>query len=423
MRDFAGDYNSAGKEAREELGVGNLQAELGNTRTRIADRTKRFREDLRNFAVNAEQRGVSREFVDGARQKLQADAAAELADLAIIESAQTGNLQMAQQEVDRVLAEKVQAFQFENQAIEAEIKRLEAMDTREADTRKEQLQIALQERTRNIETSLANERESRGYLIEAAQNGADQGTLDAIRKATTPGEAALLAGPWVGRLDRQLKNAQINSANRANQPSEKLRSTSIIDQDGVKLLIDDQTGEIIKNFGTDNATATEMQTTIDASFVANVDTLKTHQGLSKAVGATGLARWTPLKNDVMDGDLSDFIGSVDQLTKDLTLDKLATAKDRGVTFGALSGPELSLVAEAATKINQWRRTEGEGENVRTTHYETSEKNFLKELDTISNFRKLDAVLKGTSPEAVGVQQMADGTYWTVNSDGKLVQIR
>ena len=209
IRGFAGDYAKAGDQAREELGVGNLQAELGNTRNRIAERTVKLREDLRNFEVNAEQRAVAREYVVGAKQKLQADAATELADLSIIEAAQTGNLQMAQQEVDRVLNEKLQSFEFENQAIQAEIKRLEAMDTREADSRKTQLEIALQERSRNIEQALADEREKRSYMIDAAQNGADQGTLDAIRNATTAGEAALLAGPWTGRLDRQAKLANI----------------------------------------------------------------------------------------------------------------------------------------------------------------------------------------------------------------------
>jgi len=213
IRGFAGDYSQAGDKAREQLGVGNLQAELGNTRNRIAERTTKFRQDLRNFAVNAEQRGVAREFVDGAKQKLQADAAAELADLSIIEAAQTGNLQMAQQEVDRVLQEKLQGFEFENQAIEAEIRRLEAVDTREADTRKTQLEIALQERSRNIETNLADEREKRSYMIDAAQNGADQGTLDAIRQATSAGEAALLAGPWTGRIQRRQAEANISQSN------------------------------------------------------------------------------------------------------------------------------------------------------------------------------------------------------------------
>lgn len=209
FRQFAGQYQEAGQQAREDLGVGSLQSNLAETRNRIAERTNMLRQTLRDFETNAERRGVAREFVQSEKQAVQAEAAAELADLAIIESAQLGNLQQAQQEVDRILKEKAQAFEFENMAIEQEIARLEKMDSREAETRKTQLEIALSERKRNIETALANEKEQRSYLVDAAANGADNGTLDAIRRATTPGEAALLAGPWIGRMDRMAQQANI----------------------------------------------------------------------------------------------------------------------------------------------------------------------------------------------------------------------
>lgn len=237
IRSFAGDFREAGTEARDEFGVADLTTELQNTRTRIADRTKRLREDLRNFEVNAENRGVAREFVQGAKQKLQADATAELADLAIIEAAQTGNLQLANDQVDQVLQEKLQAFEFENAAIQAEIQRLEAIDTRESERRSEQLQIALQERTRNIETALQNEKEKRQYMIEAASNGADQGTLDAIRNASTPGEAALLAGPFVGRLDRLQAEANITNTYSAIN-SRNLNDTLALAEKGDQAAID-----------------------------------------------------------------------------------------------------------------------------------------------------------------------------------------
>ena len=208
-RGFVGGLEQAGEQAREEFGVADLQSSLAETRNRIAERTNQLRTTLRDFETNAKRRGFAREFVDAEKRKVQADAAAELADLAIIESAQLGNLTEARNEIDRVLDQKIQAYQFENQAIEQEIARLQAMDTREGDARSEQLQIALQERNRQIEQTIANERETRDYMAQAAANGADSGTLDAIRKAATPGEAALLAGPWIGRMDRMVQQANI----------------------------------------------------------------------------------------------------------------------------------------------------------------------------------------------------------------------
>jgi len=202
IRGFATDYTKTGEQARTDLGIPELQTNLADTRSRIAERQVKLRETLRDFETNAERRGVAREFVEAEKQAVQAQAAEELADLAIIESAQLGNLNEARAEVDTILAEKRQAFEFENAAIETEIARLQAMDTRESEARSEQLQIALDERKRNIETALANEKEQREYMVQAAANGADQGTLAAIRNAKSPQEAAFLASPFIGRLDR-----------------------------------------------------------------------------------------------------------------------------------------------------------------------------------------------------------------------------
>ncbi len=219
-RNFASEYEAAGQDARDQFGMSDLQASLAETRNRIAERTNQLRTTLRDFETNAERRGVAREFVDSEKAKVQADAAAELADLAIIETAQLGNLTEARAEVDRILAEKKQAYDLENAAMTQEIDRLKNMDTRESTIRGEQLQIALSERQNNINTALANEKEQREYMIQAAANGADQGTLDAIRNSKSPQEAALLAGPWIGRLERMQANASIRASNASAAASE-----------------------------------------------------------------------------------------------------------------------------------------------------------------------------------------------------------
>jgi len=209
IRGFANEFSQAGIDARTQFRLPELQQELGNTRNQIAERRVKLRETLRDFETNAERRGVAREFVDSEKAKVQADAVTELADLAIIESAQLGNVNEAKAEVDSLLAEKKQAFEFENLAIEAEIARLDKMDTRESQARKEQLDIALAERKRNIETALANEKEQRDYMVDAAANGADQGTLTAIRNAKSPQEAAFLASPFIGRIQRMQAESQM----------------------------------------------------------------------------------------------------------------------------------------------------------------------------------------------------------------------
>jgi len=168
----------------------------------------------------------------------------------------------------------------------------------------------------------------------------------------------------------------------------------------------------------------EQQLTVQETDINTIDSLKTHEGMKKAVGTNIFARWTPLKGDVLSGEVGDFVASVDQMTKGLTLDELSSAKERGVTFGALNFEELKLVADSATKINSWRRVvKDKDDNVTGTYYKASEKHFKKELDTINNFKKLDYVLNGGSPQAVGVAVMQDGTYWTQNSDGTYTKLR
>lgn len=123
--------------------------------------------------------------------------------------------------------------------------------------------------------------------------------------------------------------------------------------------------------------------------------------------------------DAFTGDRQTFIGDVQKMTAGLTLQELATAKARGVTFGALSAPELQTVADAASKIAGWAVKDGD----KVIGYNASEKAFKKEIDTINNMRKLDFILKGGDPNEIGVKIMDDLTYWVVNSDGTMTQLR
>lgn len=145
--------------------------------------------------------------------------------------------------------------------------------------------------------------------------------------------------------------------------------------------------------------------------------LKMNQG--GAVGATDGARRTPFK-DVTSGARSNFIANVQQVANQLTLSNLQNAKANGATFGALSEGELSLLSNSATKLNTWA-VKDSGGNV--TGYATTKQEFNNELDKINNYAKLDYVLKGGSPDSIGVVEHPDGTLWTMNSNGMMTEIR
>lgn len=338
---FADTYDQARTDAREQFDVTGLTAELGETRNRIAERTKQFREDLRAFEVNAEQRGVSREFVDAERRKLQADATAELADLSIIEAAQTGNLQLANDQVDDVLEELRIGFELENQSIEAEIKRLEAIDTREASNRAEQLQIALGERERNIQVQLENEREKRQYMVDAAANGADQGTLQAIRNAATPGEAAVLAGPWVGRLQRMQAEASI--ANIYDQIAS--RRTALREQQQAA-----QTEEEKKQAQKEADTESALEISALANELANSSGLGAAVGFGFGKSVRG--RIPFVSGDAIEGtDRADFEATAERLANLLTLDNL------DLMSGVLSETDIRILETAGSNLRNFNQSE------------------------------------------------------------------
>lgn len=151
--------------------------------------------------------------------------------------------------------------------------------------------------------------------------------------------------------------------------------------------------------------------------IQNIDALKTSKGMAGTTGVYGVARWTPFTIDK--AAKQDFIAGVEQMRSQLNLDTLINAKAQGATFGALSDQELQVLASAATKIGTWVIKDKNGI---VTGYQTSESNMKKELDKISNFAKLDYILKGGSPESVGAVTMPNGKYAVANSDGTFTEL-
>lgn len=219
--DFAKDYGKAAESARKEFDIAGIQSGLADTRNQAAEKRKLLRETIRSYETNAERRGIAREFVDAEKQAITDKANAELADLAIIELAQVGNLTEAKASVESLLADKKQAFEFEEKAILTEISRLTQLNTQEAEKRADMLKIALDEKKARDDKALADEKTRLDAMTEAASNGADTATLTAIRNAKTADEAIFMASPFIGRLDRMQTYASIRASNASAAKNEQ----------------------------------------------------------------------------------------------------------------------------------------------------------------------------------------------------------
>lgn len=263
-----------------------------------------------------------------------------------------------------------------------------------------------------------------GYAGLYQATGGDAHTINLVEKTLglQPGGLKQLS-TYVAPLtaEEQLRNKNLELQNKKlTQDLTKSKSvnTQVIDVNGKKMLINSDTGDVIKEIGSGSTTATNQVSQAQSQGnIQLISGLISDSALNGAVGPNKLGRLAPIQS--LTGAKSNFIAGVEQLKSQLTLDSLIRAKAQGATFGALSEGELNTLSSSATKIGTWAIKDKNG-NV--AGYNTSEESFKKELDKINNYAKLDYILKGGNPSDVEVMTMPDGTHWTMNSDGTMTQL-
>src|SRR3990167_8365449 len=345
--------------------------------------------------------------------RLRDNAIASLATASQLEASR-GNLTTALELVDRAVAQRYDPIREEINAKTANLDLiLKSPEYTVAEKNRAQQQLDIQnERKRQLDEEKDNQTEIYKIAVQAATNGADAMTLRNIQNSKTKEEAVQQAsGYFVNPLDTQEQGLRIQKLKQDLSDSGLLK-TDVVEVNGKKLLINTQTGETIKEIGGGDNPSDVLQLAVDSENINTLSSLKDSKGLTGTVGSYGVSRWTPFSPDK--AERADFIAGVEQIRSQLNLDKLISAKAQGATFGALSNQELQVLANAATKIGSWAKKDKDGNVIA---YVTSEKNFLKEVDKINNFAKLDFILKGGNPESVGVKIMKDGRYLTQNSDG------
>lgn len=215
QRNFAGDIATARTEANEQFGVPDLVARKAEVTQQYAEREAKMDNDIKRLEENASKRGVARQYVDAEKQKIKSDALEDLANYAAIEAAVSGSITEARSIINDTINDKKASFELENQSIQQEIDYLSTLVGEDNKREATQLQIALDERKRLQDAQLAKETAIKSYMVEAAKEGADDGTINAILKSGTEEEALRYAAPYLGRTDRQL--AQANLANTYSQ--------------------------------------------------------------------------------------------------------------------------------------------------------------------------------------------------------------
>lgn len=139
----------------------------------------------------------------------------------------------------------------------------------------------------------------------------------------------------------------------------------------VARLVEAQGGK--RKYGADDASIQAIQ-----SQIQNIDELLANKKYGKIVGLTqGGAGLLP---DIWNPGKQDALAIAKNLVSNQTLTALAEAKSKGITFGALSGPELNTVSDAASRIAAKIIKDPKTEQI--IGFSGSESQFRKDLDII-----------------------------------------
>lgn len=256
-------------------------------------------------------------------------------------------------------------------------------------------------------------------LYNAYKNSPDQLSYLEQTLGLAPGGLKTVAAQAASQrlLDTELKNAQIASAERANRPNFQFVPGTANQPGGT---FDPSTG----TFTPFAAAGGEDQTSISQGqdTVNNINSIVSSPHLGSVVSPTGLGQFFNKYGSAattFGGASQNLLGSINELTNNLTLEKLQQAKQNGATFGALSEGEENLVASAASKLGSWAVKDKNG-NV--TGYRIDQADFKKELDTIKYYQVVDSLRSGADPSSLGLQQTPDGWLMPL-SDGSWAKIK
>lgn len=188
--------------AYKDFGVNDARSNLAETNKLLAERQVRLRTDLKALETSASERGVARQFAIDRQNQIKSEGAFDLANLAIIQSAQLGNLEQARTDAQTLIDQQFDSYKAEIAQYEAEIEALKPRLNKEQQMQLTQIEMALGERKRLLEEEKSNQALKYEAFIEASKNGAPKSVTDAILASQTPDQAWSTASPYIGLIDR-----------------------------------------------------------------------------------------------------------------------------------------------------------------------------------------------------------------------------
>jgi len=375
----------------KEDGIKQKQQEVNNYASQI--NTITANRDAQVLSLEGSGRGQTTGFIGGEQGRINREAAIQALPVQAQLAASQGNLQLAQDHLNTMVSLKVadatNVYNRQTKLLDTVYQFATTAETRRLDELKAKNERTYQEKQDFLKVQAS-------ALSNALGQGAPASIYNAIKSATDKNGVILAAGQYNGDvLGRQLQQAQLASANRANRPSASKLDTQVIEQaDGSKVLVNSQTGEVIKTFGAGTSGKIEVDKTVRRQLE---DAVSSQESLIKlATEYKGIIKTSGFTNTI--GGSPEKLGKINSLRALMTAEYKKAATLGSLDVGVLTLMEQILGEEPTSTFNPFANITGRRASKLGTQIDT----FITQTES----------QKATAEARLGVGAQSNAITWS-----------
>jgi len=371
---------TAGAEAT--AGIDDKTIALNDINNQLRETDLKFRREREAITTDTTLSGARKNARLGDVSRKQA---MELADLSVIQSSRVNDLATTQALVDRKVELQFepieQRLKFQQFMFDENKELFNAAETKQFQIkmRDEQVQI---DKDKFKFQQLENQKAT--FMSNAAQSGKSNAYLQSISATTT--QEQLLGIPGIGdfalsraeKLSNSLKSAQLSQISSSLREASNAGALPQVEAEKLSNNID--TVNNIMNpeeKGGRSILSRILGTGIIPSIVRGTGS---GEITDKVIGQSSAE--LRIKRGLFPREENDYISTVENVLKTLTLDTFADAKARGMTFGAMSEGEWKILGDSASALVQRRVTKGDKPDGRVIGYTGSQEAFMRDFGVI-----------------------------------------
>jgi len=421
LQNLTGEQQALG-EAQKEAGVGQFKQQLQDINAQILKKQAELQQDdirLIQSVQNLEQQKIPMEFITGQQQSVQRDAqiaralkASEIGILNASALATQGNIALAMETAQQAVDLKYAPYKEEIALYKSQLEALAPILSRDEKKQAREQELKANLALKDLDKRQKNDEALQNMLVTASSQNAPMDLLNRAKNAKTPSEAAMILGQYAGdyyaieKMKLELNKLRGGTTGMgggvgggvgreviAGVPIESPAYSWLDQYNAGAMSLEDiytkigssKTAEVTKNQLSKLIAAQGGKRVLkmdDTQIAAINDQIK---NINDLLGGSGY-NYKVISGAIQGGALGvggrvtgakgDALAIARNLVSNQTLQALADAKAKGVTFGALSEAELNAVANSASRIASKIIKNEAGE---ITGFSGSEKGFKDDL--------------------------------------------